>query len=227
MNSDISAPEGEVPLRADARRNRDQIINAAKAIFAAEGPDAPMEEIARRAGVGVGTLYRRFPDREALIRAVARDNFTNALTHAQAAAAEETTGWNALVRLLKSSDELQLSVRLGMTSPRAWDVVKSDQVTQELRDALLEVLTGVVGTAQAEGSLRTDVGAGDIAAMYSMLLRRPSDPAQQRVAERALHIMLDGLRPHRHATELPGRPLPVSEVHPMSSPNRTQPVAGT
>ncbi|WP_243789777.1 TetR/AcrR family transcriptional regulator [Saccharopolyspora gloriosae] len=213
MSSDISAQEGELPLRADARRNRDQIISAAKAIFAAEGPDAPMEAIARRAAVGVGTLYRRFPDREALIRAVARDNFANALAHARAAAAEHT-GWEALVRLLEGSEELQLSVHLAMLSPTAWKILKSDEVTQELRAALLSVLEDVVHAAQAEGSMRTDVGAGDVAATYSLLLRRTNSPspANRLAADRALIIMLDGLRTSR--SELPGHPLQVSEVHP-------------
>src|SRR5690606_39081124 len=62
------------PLRADARRNRDRIINAARTAFAERGPEVPMEEIARCAGVGTGTLYRRFPDRESLVRAVGLDS---------------------------------------------------------------------------------------------------------------------------------------------------------
>ena len=75
-------------LRADARRNRDQIVAAAKQWFAVQGPDVPMEEIARAAGVGVGTLYRRFPDREALIRAVVRESLTISVAEARAALEE-------------------------------------------------------------------------------------------------------------------------------------------
>ncbi|MEU6132124.1 TetR/AcrR family transcriptional regulator [Saccharopolyspora sp. NPDC047091] len=215
MTTDFSASTGEPPLRADARRNRDQIIGAAKSLFTSAGPEVPMEEIARGAGVGVGTLYRRFPDRESLIRAVARDNFANTLAEAEAAAVEEATGWDSLVRLLKSSDELQLSVHLGMSSPRAWDIVKGDEVTQRLRDSLLATLDSVVATAQAEGSLRADVGAGDIAAIFAMLLRRPApdDLDSHRLAERALLVMLDGLRaPGRPSAGLPGEPIPVSEI---------------
>src|SRR4051794_29077547 len=104
----------ETPLRADARRNRDQIIAAARVIFVEQGADVPMEEIARTAGVGVGTLYRRFPDRDALIRAVAVDNFDRVLIDAKAAAEEEPTAWAALVWLLHQSVELQLSVQLAM-----------------------------------------------------------------------------------------------------------------
>src|SRR5690349_8273462 len=64
------------PLRADARRNREQIIEAARTLFLSLGPDVPMEEIARAAGVGVGTLYRRFPDRDELVKAVSLDTFS-------------------------------------------------------------------------------------------------------------------------------------------------------
>src|SRR4051812_45368611 len=81
------------PLRADARRNRDQIVAAARTIFVAQGPNAPMEEIARSAGVGVGTLYRRFPDRKTLIREVAQDSFARALAEARASIEEEPTAW--------------------------------------------------------------------------------------------------------------------------------------
>ena len=85
-------------LRADARRNREQIIVAARGVFAERGFDVPMDEIARAAKVGVGTLYRRFPDRDALMRAVATDSLTRVLDEARRAAAEEPSAWQALVR---------------------------------------------------------------------------------------------------------------------------------
>ncbi|WP_249026927.1 TetR/AcrR family transcriptional regulator, partial [Amycolatopsis lexingtonensis] len=123
----------ETTLRADARRNRDQILAAAKSIFATSGAEVPMEEIARAAGVGVGTLYRRFPDRDALIRAVAMDNFERVLIDAKVIAAEETSSWRALERLLRQSVELQLSVQLAMVSPRALVILKSDPEVRRLR----------------------------------------------------------------------------------------------
>ncbi|MBP2478676.1 AcrR family transcriptional regulator [Crossiella equi] len=217
MTADLTGTTGEAPLRADARRNRDQIISAAKTIFASDGPDVPMEDIARLAGVGVGTLYRRFPDREALIRAVARDNFASALAHARASEAEEPTGWQALVRLLGHSEELELSVRLAMLSPGAWVVIKHDPVTEELRRELLEVLDRVLRAGQAEGTLRPDVGAGDVAILFIMLLRRPREHATDTgrvAARRALAIMLDGLRVRPDPTELPGHPMQTSDLRP-------------
>src|SRR4051812_21699365 len=99
-------------LRADARRNRDQIITTARSVFAERGYDVPMDEIARAAGVGVGTLYRRFPDRDALVRAVATDSLTRIVGEARAAEAEEPTAWQALVRFLTRSAELQVSVQI-------------------------------------------------------------------------------------------------------------------
>lgn len=89
----------EPALRADAQRNRDRILVAAAEAFATSGADTPVEEIASAAGVAVGTLYRRFPDRQALIRGVALMNFAKTVAEVQLAAEEETTGWDALVRI--------------------------------------------------------------------------------------------------------------------------------
>jgi AcrR family transcriptional regulator len=225
MTAGPEAHGGDTPLRADARRNRDQIISAAKAIFASDGPDVPMEEIARLAAVGVGTLYRRFPDREALIRAVARDNFATALAAARAAAAEEPTAWAALVRLLNRSGELQLSVRLATQSPLGWAIIREDPVTEDFRDALLATLDGVVRAAQAEGSLRPDVGTGDVALLLSLQLRRLSflsDEDARTAADRALGIMLDGLRARPGTAPpsppLPGHPLSAATMNPKNEP---------
>jgi AcrR family transcriptional regulator len=200
-------------LRADARRNRDQIVAAAKLCFATHGPDVPMEEIARAAGVGVGTLYRRFPDREALIRAVAKDSFANALAEARAAVAEEPTAWHALVRFLYQSRELRLTVQLAMASPPR-TALQGDAEIDEFRRAMIEVLDGVVHAAQAEGTLRADIDTGDVAMMFMLLVRlKPvaDGEAAQLVSERCMALMLDGLRA-QPGTTLPGRPLTSADV---------------
>jgi AcrR family transcriptional regulator len=203
-------------LRADARRNRDQILAAAKTMFVEQGPDVPMEEIARRAGVGVGTLYRRFPDREALIRAVAQDNFALVLAESHAAAAEEPSAWDALVRLLSRSRELRLSMQLALLSPLAWAIIRDDSETQRFRSSILEVLDNIVQAAQEEGTLRKDVGTGDIAVVLTLLLRRPPaavDETAEMVAERVRTLLLDGLRA-RPGGSLPGRPITAEDVYP-------------
>lgn len=200
-------------LRADARRNRGQIIAAAKAMFTEDGPEVPMEEIARRAGVGVGTLYRRFPDRDALIRAVAQDNFAQVLAEAEAAESEEPTAWEALVRLLSRSRALRLSVQLALLSAQAWTIMRDDPQTQRFRDEIMAVLARIVAGAQREGELRPDVGAGDVAVLVSLLLKRmpaPQDSADL-VTDRVLTLMLDGLRA-RPGSPLPGRPITTDDL---------------
>jgi len=206
----------ETTLRADARRNRDQILAAAKSIFAVAGPEVPMEEIARAAGVGVGTLYRRFPDRDALIRAVAVDNFERVLIDAKAIASRESSSWNALVLMLQQSIELQLSVQLAMVSHRALAILKEDPEVHKLRDEILIVLDGFVRGAQAEGALRADVGAGDIAILFATMLRQmraKTDAVAKMAAARCVGIMIDGLSA-RAATPLPGRALTSGDLDP-------------
>ena len=192
-------------LRADARRNRDQIIAAAKVMFVEAGPDVPMEEIARRAGVGVGTLYRRFPDREALVEAVAEDSFRAVLDDVRAAAEQEPDAWRALVRLMGRSRDIRLAIRLSVLSSQNWDAIRADPRTRRFRAEFLSLLDRLVRDAQAQGALRPDVGVGDVAALISLLLRPvPTGPDEliEAILERALVVMLDGLRAN------PGSPLP-------------------
>src|SRR5262245_1196857 len=85
-------------LRADASRNRDQILAAARDVFIERGVDAPLDDIARRAGVGIATLYRRFPDRPALIAAVALDIMQQTTDEARRALSEEPDAFRALAR---------------------------------------------------------------------------------------------------------------------------------
>ncbi len=201
---------GTTRLRADARRNRDQIIAAATAIFAEQGTEVPMEEIARAAGVGVGTLYRRFPDRESLIRAVAVENFRMVLDNARAAAEEEPDAWQALTRFLHLGTGLRLTVQLAVHSARAQGVLAEDEDALRIRQELIGLLDRLVAAAQAEGTLRSDIGAGDIALILSLLLR-PLPPISHELAaaapDRYLSLVLDGLR-----TPLPS-PLPGRRVN--------------
>jgi len=198
----------EPRLRADAQRNRDQIIAAARQVFASAGPDVPMEDIARAAGVGVGTLYRRFPDREALIRAVARESFAQLLADTRSAVAEEPTAWDALVRVIGRSHLLQATTQLALVSPRARDITKDDPETSQCRETLMAELDAIIADAQAAGDIRADVGTGDVAILFSLVLRHPPvvDQHVGFVFERAVVVMLDGLRA-RQGSPLPGRPI--------------------
>lgn len=209
MSSELRAP-----LRSDAQRNRDQILTAATELFAEQGAEVPMEEIARRAGVGVGTLYRRFPDRDALIRAVALTTFVDVVARTRTAIAEELSAWDALARIMRQSTGLRLSMRLAGTSPVAIAVIKADPEVARCRRELVELLDGVVRSAQVEGTLRRDVGAADVAVMVAAALhpmRGLSEDAAELLPDRILVVLLDGLRAGR-TSRLPGRPLTLSDL---------------
>jgi AcrR family transcriptional regulator len=203
----------EAPLRADARRNRDQILAAAREIFAERGADVAMEEIARRASVGVGTLYRRFADRETLIRAVFHETFQAVVDETHAALTEEPTGWAALTRIMRQSAWLHVSVQA--KSPLVTAVVKADPDTSRLRDHMLDLLGELVRRAQDEGTLRRDVGVGDLGMLFMSVVRHQKHAATPEVAElapgRMLAIMMDGLRAPASG-ELPGRPLTRADL---------------
>jgi AcrR family transcriptional regulator len=202
----------EAPLRADARRNRDQILAAAREIFTERGVDVAMEEIARRASVGVGTLYRRFADREALIRAVFHETYQVVEAEMRAALAESPTGWDALMRIMRQSAWLHVSVQA--KSPLVTAVVKADPSTSELRERVLDMLDEVVRRAQGEGSLRRDVGAGDLAVLFMSVVKQPhalTPEAGGLAPLRALAIMMDGLRAPG-SDELPGRRLTRADL---------------
>jgi AcrR family transcriptional regulator len=210
----IVASGQETRLRADARRNRDRIVTAAKTCFATDGPEVPVEEIARAAGVAPGTLYRYFADRPALIHAVVLSNFANANAEARAAAAEEASAWDALVRILRQSHELRLSIRLGMAYPHVHEIMKQDPNTDRLRREMLDALDSVVRRAQAEGTLRTDIGVGDVAFLFALLtfpLAIKLGDIAELATERCMTLMLESLRPGSHVP-LPGRPLTPADI---------------
>jgi AcrR family transcriptional regulator len=199
--------EPQPRLRADARRNRDRIVAAAKTWFATHGPDAPTEEIARSAGVATGTLYRHFADREALIRAVAVDNLDHALAEASAAVTEEPSAWDALVRILRQSQELRLSFRLLTAYPHVHEVLKKERDAARARQHMIDLLDHVVRRAQAEGTLRPDVGTGDVAVMFALLAHPLSiewTEAAQLASERCMALLLESLRAGGSHDPLPG-----------------------
>ncbi|GGI90101.1 TetR family transcriptional regulator [Saccharopolyspora subtropica] len=207
-------------LRADARRNRDRIITAARTAFTDRGTDVPMEEIARIAGVGIGTLYRRFPDRDSLIRAVGQDAFQRVLDKAREIVDSEPDPWQALTEVLLSGTDLHTVVRLSMLSERARSVLGDDPELQRCRDELLEIMDGLVRAAQENGSLWPDVSSGDIGIILSMLLQNihaaPEDVRRDAPA-RYLTLVLDGLQA-RPGTPLPGRPVTPEDIV-MNRPN--------
>jgi AcrR family transcriptional regulator len=184
------------PMRSDARRNRERLLNAAREVFVEQGVDAPLEEIAQRAGVGIATLYRRFPDRVALMRAVALHVLRQVTAEARAALAEESDAFRALARYLHRS----LDVRIAAVMPvldGQFDI-EHDGELRQARNDLTPLFEAIVQAAWGSRQLRTDIGLGDIGLMV-IRLARPLPGAFPRdfddaMAHRQLDIMLDGLR---------------------------------
>jgi AcrR family transcriptional regulator len=216
MNStpDAARPVRRRGPRSDAQRNRELILVAAAAAFAATGADAAVEEIAGGAGVSVATLYRHFPDRDALIRGVGRDAFARALAEAKAAVDEEPTAWDALVRILSQSQSLRLSLQFVIASPAAREVMMADTEAKKLKRGIMEALDQALQGAQAEGSVRSDVGAGDLAMLFVLLVRQlplPRIESAPLALERCISLMLDALRVGP-GDPLPGRPLTRADL---------------
>lgn len=218
-------------LRADARRNFDRLLGAAREVFVEQGPGAPLEEVARRAGVGIGTLYRRFPDRQALQRAVAIDVLGRVTRESHLALAEEPGAFQALARYMHRAIDL----RVGAIMPVLMgQLALDDEVLLRARDEAAAPVRAMIETAQADGTLRRDVDFGDIGLLIGRLcqpLAAPFPPAMaDRLAHRHLAILLDGLR----ADSGPGNgPLPgpaltlgdLQELAPAAVPEAVPPPA--
>ncbi|WP_431896263.1 TetR/AcrR family transcriptional regulator [Nonomuraea sp. bgisy101] len=175
-------------MRADARRNRDRIVEAARAVVAERGIDAPMELIARRAEVGVGTVYRRFPDRHALIAAMA-DQYIHEIADALTRAEESGDGAMAAVRsfVVWCGDQGRGALAAALADlPQELFEEMREFVT--VRANLVERLEALVAAAQERGEMRADVGADDLMALLNIFACHPTPRG-----EHYLRIMLDGI----------------------------------
>jgi AcrR family transcriptional regulator len=201
-------------MRADARRNRDQIAKAARGIFAEQGVDVPMEEIARRAGVGVGTLYRNFPDRDALIEAVAVDGMRLLIEVARSSRDREAEPWQVLRSVLRRSIELRLGWLHSALQPRLVEAIRNNRELREARRILFELVEELVRDSQAAGAIRDDVRTADVVLIFG-LVSRPLPAVPTELADtarvRMLEIALEGLRPNP-ARPLPGRAISMREL---------------
>jgi len=201
-------------MRADALRNRDRIIAAARDLFAERGAEVPMEEIARRAGVGVGTLYRRFPDRTALHRDVARHVAGQMRDVAVSATEEEPDAWSALRRFAERSCAMHIGPLKPVIDPERNAALRGDAELEEAERATFAAVTCLVERAQAEGALRPDVGTGDVIMLIGRLTCSPDElpPGLEDLAPaRLVSIMLDGLRA-ADPTVLPGAPITAADL---------------
>lgn len=193
-------------MRADARRNRELILKAAGQVFVGEGPDAPLDEVARRAGVGIATLYRNFASREALIRGVAAATLTALSGAAREALASDEEPFEALRRFAHAA----LRLRIGAVLPALSGRIRIDEELAELRAATLRSVQELIVRAQRAGQVREDVVLGDVPFMVmrlTLLLPGGGLPEDEALAHRHLEVYLDGLRPEAaraRGTALPG-----------------------
>jgi AcrR family transcriptional regulator len=194
-------------LRADAERNRARIVAAARRVISQDGAEARMQAIACEAGVGVGTVYRRFPTKEELVASVLRDFADAAVAGISAAAIapDPRTAFEGSLHALARS----LAENRGLLDALEPELRRSGPVL-ELRSTLLATLEPVVAGAQDAGVVRADIAVTDVLALASLVTRLPAPirDLEPRAWERFLAVALDGLRPVPPGRALPGRPLP-------------------
>jgi AcrR family transcriptional regulator len=182
-------------MRADARRNQERILLAARDLIADRGTAVPLEDIAQRAGVGIGTVYRRFPDRSALLRAVVIDALNQTHRAARRAAEENDDPFEALAAYLRTA----LHLRVSAVVPQVLGILDLDEPeVASARDASAGAAENLVDEAHASGDLPKDVTFLDIGMML-VRIARPlpgplSDQTKHDLARRHLELFIRGLR---------------------------------
>jgi AcrR family transcriptional regulator len=196
-------------LRKDAERNRQRILEAAAEVFTERGFEATLDDVAAHAGVGVGTVYRRFPDKGSLADALFMeriDRLVGMAEHAQ----DQPDAWAALVSFLESAAGMLAGDR-GLRQLLMFAAHGHDRVTYA-RDRMRPAIDALVKRAQADGQVRDDLAATDIPILEFMLGAAAEYARHVRptIWRRYLALMLDALRPARTSTT----PLPEPELTP-------------
>jgi AcrR family transcriptional regulator len=200
------------PLRKDAERNRLRVLQAAAEVFTERGLNATLDDVADHAGVGVGTVYRRFPDKEALIEALFTERFDALVGFAEQALAEPDP-WAGLVSFLERTAAVIARDR-GLRQILMFATYGHDRVDQA-RARMLPVVTAMVERAQRAGAVRADLRPTDMPLIEFMLGAASEYAAGVRpeLWRRYLALMLDALRPERAGTtELPEPALAPGEL---------------
>lgn len=186
----MTDPARTRPLRRDAAANRERLLAAAVRTGAAQGRAVPMQEIAAAAGVGVGTLYRRYPDRAALLEALAARAYRLLIGFADTALREESTGIRAVQRFLEDS----FAVRDELVLPLHGSPVAAGGDADRLRLEVRARLTAVVDRGRADGTLRADVTAGTVVRFGAMLAQPMSGvPGWAEAADEQRRVFLRGI----------------------------------
>jgi AcrR family transcriptional regulator len=200
----MSATESARPLRADARENREKLLRVASERFAAGGPDVPLEQIAREAGVGIGTLYRHFPTRQALLEAVYKDQ-AKALPARALELLDLPSPTEALVTWLRAMIEFGATKRSLSKSLMA-TLGKDSELVSTCSTLIREGATPLLTRAQQAGEVRADTDTTDLLRLshaIAVACEHASPHADQ--ADRLLSLMFDGLRTSRPGSATPDR----------------------
>ncbi|KGM35880.1 TetR/AcrR family transcriptional regulator [Inquilinus limosus] len=178
--------------RADAIRNRERVLEAAKAVFSAGGPDASLEAVARQAGVGIGTLYRHFPTRDALFEAVYRREVEQL-----GALAEQLKGEAAPVEALRSwlrSNVELVATKKGMLAALALAAHGRQDLYAYTFDRLTKAAGTLLDRAVSAGEARPDIGAEDLLRALVGMCYMHDQPGWQKTVLKLLDVFVDGLR---------------------------------
>jgi AcrR family transcriptional regulator len=191
--SGTRAPEPR-PMRADAQRNYTRLLEAASSAFVEHGADdVSLEEIARRAGVGIGTLYRHFPTRQALLEAVYTGQVESLSARAEELLHAESPG-DALAEWLRAMVKFS-STKKSMTSALLTTLGTDSELLSSCAKQIKGAAESLLARAQQAGVVRQDVQAGDVMRLVhavNIATEKAPDPGQ---ADRMLALVLDGLRP--------------------------------
>ena len=184
------APEKR--LRADARRNRDKLVEIAATLFAERGVDASLEEVARRAGVGIGTLYRHFPTREDLVEVLYRREIESLCTAAEDFSRDNPADVALEQWMLRFVG--YIAAKRGMAASLKILFGRGTNNLAEAYALIPVALKRLVAAAVAAGSIRTDVDATDILQALSGIYSAPDTPEWQERSRRLVRLLMDGLR---------------------------------
>src|SRR4030081_242828 len=180
--------------RADAVRNRERVLGAAKLVFSAVGRDASLEAVARRAGVGIGTLYRHFPTRESLFEAVYRREVQQLVELAEQLKSEAAPV-DALHHWLRSNVEF-VATKKGMSAALALAVHGSSDLAAFTFDRLTKAVGALLDRAVAAGEIRSDIGPEDLLRALVGMCYMHDQPGWQATVLRLLDVFVDGLCVH-------------------------------
>ncbi len=190
------------PLRADARRNRERVLTAARAVFAEQGRDAQMDDVARRADVGVGTVYRHFPTKDALVTALSDEMFAVVAAHVRTLVDNEDA-WEAFVEAMWFGGEKTAGDR-AFTEVMAASSTLAPRLCPGQEDLIVTV-GGLIERAKAQGRMRPDIVVEDIPLLMCGVGSASGMPHPAPGAwRRHLAIILDGLRAEAASGPLPG-----------------------